>query len=133
LLHSAKDEVLTKIDKLLLKLTDTQFMRFFIQTFIEFLKDKDYRSLLGASILILFGGAFFYMYAEGWRFLDALYFSAITLTTIGYGDFTPQTDLGKAFTIVYIALGVGLILTFVNTVFNHFKDARKNYGVKQDK
>lgn len=105
-------------------------MRFFIQTFIEFLKDKDYRSLLGASILILFGGAFFYMYAEGWRFLDALYFSAITLTTIGYGDFTPQTDLGKGFTIVYIALGVGLILTFVNTVFNHFKDARKNYGSK---
>lgn len=101
-------------------------MGFFIQTFIEFLKDKDYRSLLAASIFILFGGALFYMYAEGWRFLDALYFSTITLTTIGYGDFTPQTDLGKIFTIVYIGLGVGLILTFVNTVFNHFQDARKN-------
>ena len=101
-------------------------MGFFIQTFIEFLKDKDYRSLLAASIFILFGGALFYMYAEGWRFLDALYFSAITLTTIGYGDFTPHTDLGTILTIVYSGLGVGLILTFVNTVFNHFQDARKN-------
>jgi hypothetical protein len=103
-------------------------MRFFIHTFIQFLKDKDYRSLLGASVLILFGGAFFYMYAEGWRFLDALYFSAITLTTIGYGDFSPQTDLGKIFTIIYIGFGVGLILTFVNTVFNHFRQTRKDYN-----
>ncbi len=103
-------------------------MRFFLHTVEQFLKDKDYRSLLGASVIILFGGAFFYMYAEGWNFIDALYFSAITLTTVGYGDFSPQTDLGKIFTIVYIGFGVGLILTFVNTVFNHFRQTRKEYN-----
>ncbi|MFM1808080.1 MAG: hypothetical protein RLZZ242_805 [Bacteroidota bacterium] len=103
-------------------------MRFFFHTVEQFLKDKDYRSLLGASVIILFGGAFFYMYAEGWNFIDALYFSAITLTTVGYGDFSPQTDLGKIFTIVYIGFGVGLILTFVNTVFNHFRQTRKDYN-----
>jgi hypothetical protein len=40
-------------------------MRFFIHTFIQFLKDKDYRSLLGASVLILFGGAFFLHVCRG--------------------------------------------------------------------
>ena len=49
-------------------------MRFFFHTVEQFLKDKDYRSLLGASVIILFGGAFFYIYAQGWRFIDALYF-----------------------------------------------------------
>ena len=68
------------------------------------------------------------MYAEGWRFSNALYFSAITLTTIGYDDFSPQIDLGKIFTIIYIGFGVGLILTFVNTVFNHFRQTRKDYN-----
>lgn|SRR6056300_458406 len=108
-------------------------MRFFIHTFIQFLRDKDYRSLLGASIFILFGGALFYHLIEKWTFLDALYFSAITLTTIGYGDFTPQTDAGKIFTIIYIGLGVGLILTFVNTVFNHFRQTRKDYDKSSQK
>ena len=106
-------------------------MRFLIHTFIEFLRDKNYRSLLGASIVILFGGALFYHIIEGWTYLDSVYFSAITLTTIGYGDFSPQTDAGKIFTILYIGIGVGLILTFVNTVFNHFANVRKRYGAKK--
>jgi len=106
-------------------------MRFLIHTFIEFLRDKNYRSLLGASIVILFGGALFYHLIEGWNYLDSLYFSAITLTTIGYGDFAPKTDAGKIFTIMYIGIGVGLILTFVNTVFNHFTTVRKQYNSKK--
>ncbi len=108
-------------------------MKFLFHTFIQFLKDKNYRSLLGASILILFGGALCYHLIEGWTYLDSLYFSAITLTTIGYGDFSPQTDLGKVFTIIYIGIGVGLILTFINTVFTHFQQTRKQYSGKKKK
>lgn len=108
-------------------------MKFLLHTLIEFLKDRNYRSLLGASIIILFGGALFYHLIEGWSYLDSVYFSAITLTTIGYGDFSPQTDAGKIFTIIYIGIGVGLILTFVNTVFTHFNQVRKTYGKKKKK
>ena len=46
----------------------------------------------------------------------------ITLTTIGYGDFSPQTNLGKLFTMAYIIIGVALILGFVNTLFFHYKE-----------
>jgi hypothetical protein len=42
--------------------------------------------------------------------VDALYFSVVTLTTVGYGDFAPQTDLGKLFTAVYVRLGIGILL-----------------------
>ncbi len=54
--------------------------------------------------------------------LDSLYFSTITLTTIGFGDFAPQTDAGKIFTIIYIGVGIGMILAFINTIYLHFKD-----------
>ncbi|OEK03326.1 hypothetical protein BFP97_18140 [Roseivirga sp. 4D4] len=94
----------------------------FIRTLISFLKDPEYRSLLLASAAIVVIGTVAYHYIEGWGWLDSLYFSTITLTTIGYGDFAPQTDLGKIFTVIYIAIGVGMVLAFLNTLYKHFRD-----------
>lgn len=45
--------------------------------------------------------------------MDSLYFSVITLTTVGYGDFSPQTPGGKIFTMIDILVGLGLISGFV--------------------
>ena len=96
----------------------------FFRTLLAFLKDPQYRSLLLASTGIVGIGTVAYHYIEGWSWLDSLYFSTITLTTIGYGDFSPQTDAGKIFTIIYIAIGVGMILAFINTIYSHFRDFR---------
>ena len=51
-------------------------------------RDPQFRALLllyGALLLI---GTVFYVRAEGWSVLDALYFCVVTLATVGYGDFT---------------------------------------------
>lgn len=109
-----------------------------IKTIITFLKDENYRDLLITTIIILVIGTFTYNYLEGWTYIDSLYFSVVTLTTIGYGDFTPQTDAGKLFTILYIVVGIGMILSFINTIYNHFtnmkeqekKNKKKSYTSK---
>ncbi|MEM9340659.1 MAG: potassium channel family protein [Bacteroidota bacterium] len=90
------------------------------ETIRDFLKDKEYRGLLFTVFIILVMGTVVYHYLEGWSWLDAFYFSFITLTTIGFGDFAPKTDEGKVFTILYIIIGVGIILTFINTLYLHF-------------
>lgn len=92
---------------------------------LSFLKDKEYRQLLAITAIILAIGTISYHYIEGWTWIDALYFSIITLTTIGYGDFSPQTTAGKLFTIGYIVIGVGMILGFINAVFHHYKSQRE--------
>jgi len=80
------------------------------------LKDPEFQALFFLVVMTLASGTVFYSLVEGWSLLDSLYFSVITLTTVGYGDFSPSTVAGKVFTIFYIFVGIGIILGFVNTV-----------------
>ncbi len=91
-----------------------------MKVIISFLKDKDYRKLLLSSFSMLGIGTVFYHYQEGWTWVDSIYFSFISLTTVGFGDITPGTDLGKIFTIFYLTIGIGLILSFIDILFKHY-------------
>lgn len=100
-------------------------MNILFKTIVSYLKDPDYRNLLFTTMIILGIGAVFYHFVENWSWIDALYFCVVTLTTIGYGDFAPHTEIGKVFTIGYIFLGIGIILSFVNTVYLHYSHVNK--------
>lgn len=67
-----------------------------------------------ATLIVLSGGTVFYHYVEKLNFVDAFYFSTITLTTVGYGDIAPQTTVGKLFTTVYILIGIAILGSFAN-------------------
>ncbi len=68
-------------------------------------------------MLVWIAGSVFYHLVEGLSYVDAIYFTAITLTTVGYGDFAPQTDAGKIFTAVYAFLGIGIFFGFAAALF----------------
>ncbi len=70
------------------------------------------RSLLNALVLvaILYLVAVpFYMHFEKLSPVDAFYFTSATITTVGYGDIAPQTDIGKIFTVFLIFSGVSIV------------------------
>lgn len=72
--------------------------------------------LLLIVLFTLFVGTLAFHHIEGWNYVDSLYFCAITLSTVGYGDFAPKTDFGKLFTVVYLFIGIGIIFSFINVV-----------------
>lgn len=77
-------------------------------------KDRAYRLLVVVTIFTLSLGTVVYHFVEHFKWVDAYYFSVITLATVGYGDFTPHTTFGKIFTTAYIFVGVGIVTTFIS-------------------
>jgi hypothetical protein len=95
----------------------------------------DFTTVLGALCLyVLAGLAFAYAYMligdlTGHRFfaqvtearpVDYVYFSFVTLATLGYGDLTPETDLGRMLAITETVLGqlylVGAVAAIVSNL-----------------
>lgn len=64
------------------------------------------------SILAL-AGAIGFMVVEDISFFDALYFTIVTISTVGYGDINPTTTVGKILAIVLVVLGVAIFLGVV--------------------
>lgn len=88
----------------------TIFLNFFRRIFT--LRQQISRSdLLPPAVLtlvLLALGAFTYARLEGWSWLDALYATVITMTTVGYGDLAPRTQAGRLFAIFFTMIAIGV-------------------------
>jgi hypothetical protein len=104
------------------------FRRLF-RAFRRGLQDPGFRGLLSIAVVLLVVGMLFYRQAEGWTLFQSLYFSVITLATVGYGDFSPATFAGRLFTIFYVLAGVGVIVAFVAEIASQaVAEARERRG-----
>lgn len=79
-------------------------------------RDPELRALVVLTGGLLVGGAAFYHRVEGWPWVDAFYFCVVSLTTVGYGDLSPTTTIGKIFTMVYLLIGLGILAGFIGII-----------------
>lgn len=64
--------------------------------------------LISSLIVIVASGTVFFHFVEGWSWVDAYFFSVVTLSTVGYGSLVPVTAIGKIGTTVFIFVGLGV-------------------------
>ena len=62
------------------------------------------------SLIVYYGGgAVIFRYLENWTIGDTFYFLTVTATTVGYGDISPVTPLGRACTIFFSLYGIAVV------------------------
>jgi hypothetical protein len=69
-------------------------------------KRKELLLLGGTALILWITGTTFYHFYKGMNWIDATYFTTMTLATVGYGDHVPVTPVGKMFTIVFVIVGI---------------------------
>jgi voltage-gated potassium channel len=71
---------------------------------------------LAALIVIITLGSLGYILIEGWEFMDALFMTVITLTTVGFNVVHPMGQTGQLFTIALIFIGGGFFIYVVGAI-----------------
>ena len=73
---------------------------------------------------------------EGKNFGDALWWSIVTTTTVGYGDISPSTLPGRIIAVILMIFGIGLISMLTGTITTYFanrsKERSKNTATEND-
>ena len=94
---------------------------------------RDIVIVMSASLLYVFTGCVYFGYSEDMHFLDALYFSIVTLSTVGYGDLHPITKDQKMFTCFFVLSGMLLTGSAVTLFFEHLLVFWKKKAVKRNR
>lgn len=79
-----------------------------------------FRQLIKSLVIfagLLATGTIGYMALEGLHFIEALYLTVTTVSTVGYGDIVAKTDAGRLFTVALILGGVGTAFFVFTQVF----------------
>lgn len=86
--------------------------------------------LSGSSIL---AGTFAMMYFEQMKFQDALWWSFVTATTVGYGDLSPATNAGRIVASLLMLVGIGLIGSLTSSITSFFLHPVEEKAFSSDK
>ncbi|MBN2226992.1 MAG: ion transporter [candidate division Zixibacteria bacterium] len=81
------------------------------------------------TIVIIMGSIMYLVEGERHGFTSiprSIYWAIVTLTTVGYGDISPQTNLGQALAAVIMILGYGIIAVPTGIVTVELSRARGN-------
>ena len=85
-----------------------------------------FRLSLTAIIVAIIVGTIGFMMIESLSLIDAIYFSIMSITTVGYGDIAPVTTLGKSLAVIVVLFGVGGFLGLVASGFDLLLIRRNN-------
>jgi len=94
------------------------------------IRKESFRSIY-LAILLMFGilviGTIGYIVIEDYRFIEALYMTVITMSTVGFEEVEPLSDPGRIFTFFLIVISFGIFAYAVTTLTRYIIDGIFRY------
>lgn len=87
-----------------------------------------YVSLMCIVILLISSVA--YSITEKVSFVEAIWWSIATTTTVGYGDISPHTIIGKVIATILMLVGIGFVGMFTSSVMTFFSEKNEDESMK---
>ncbi len=85
-----------------------------------FFNTNGLKNVILLTIIAILFGAIGIMYTEGMSFGNSLWWAFVTATTVGYGDLSPATSLGRLIAAILMIFGIGLIGSITSTITSYF-------------
>lgn len=92
----------------------------------SFLNVNGFKYIICLSIGSIILSSLLMTYFEGMKFQDALWWSFVTTTTVGYGDLSPATSAGRIVASFLMLVGIGLIGSLTSTITSFFLQSQSS-------
>lgn len=84
------------------------------------IKTNDFDHVLWFTLCTIFIGAISISFIDDMDIGDALWWSFVTTTTVGYGDIAPQSTGGRLIAVFLMIIGIGFLSTLTGTISTFF-------------
>ena len=93
-------------------------VKYYLSLLLRVFNNKRLRTILSLILLFIgiFGFIFFITEPDVKSYSDGLWWALVTITTVGYGDITPLTSVGRLVASALMFLGLGLIASLTAVV-----------------
>lgn len=108
------------------------FLVFLKRLAVLFHREKLFHVLAMVGVLVLVGSSAFVYFEKNLAFTDALWWSVVTMSTVGYGDISPATPGGRLVGLLIMILGIGFLGILTASIASIFVEERllENKGMK---
>lgn len=98
----------------------------------KFLQYHNFQYVLFFTVLTVLTGSILIMYYEKMTFTDALWWSYVTATTVGYGDLSPVSTGGRIIASLLMLTGIGFLSLLTGTIASFFVSEKKERPLRNE-
>tara|TARA_X000000368_G_scaffold242690_1_gene191724 strand:- start:4974 stop:5372 length:399 start_codon:yes stop_codon:yes gene_type:complete len=109
-------------------------VKYYLSLLLRAFNNKRLRTVLSLILFFIgiFGFIFFITEPDVKSYSDGLWWALVTITTVGYGDITPLTSLGRLVASALMFLGLGLIASLTAVVSVKFIQSFVDHHTNDD-